>query len=408
MNILLINHYAGAPKYGMEFRPYYMSREWVKAGHKVLILGGTFSHLRKRQPERSGSENLDGVLYHWIKTLEYKGNGLKRVLSMLQFVSKLWMNSKSYLDGFVPDAVIASSTYPFDIYPARKIARRYNAKLVYEVHDLWPLSPMLIGGYSKYHPFIWLLQQAENYAYGHCDKVVSMLDKALPHMQRHGLDSKRFACVPNGYLAEEWRDVEKLALPSEHSALFQQIKKEGRMVVGYVGGHTASTAMHVFIEAADQLRGNKRLAFVLVGQGTQKEDLIKLSHAKELANVYFLPAVDKQLIPKVIENFDICYMGGVHSELHRYGTSFNKMTDYMLSSKPIVMSVDEPESVVERCGCGIQVEAENVEKVTRAIRQLSQMGVEERSTMGRRGYDYAVANLEYSTLAARFIKALTS
>ena len=72
------------------------------------------------------------------------------------------------------------------------------------------------------------------------------------------------------------------------------------------------------------------------------------------------------------------------------------------------MSVDEPESVVERCGCGIQVEAENVEKVTRAIRQLSQMCIEERATMGRRGYDYAVANLEYSTLAARFIKAITS
>lgn len=47
MNILLINHYAGNPELGMEFRPYYMAKEWVKQGHEVLILGATYSHLRK-------------------------------------------------------------------------------------------------------------------------------------------------------------------------------------------------------------------------------------------------------------------------------------------------------------------------------------------------------------------------
>lgn len=50
MNILLINHYAGSPDLGMEFRPYYMAKEWQKAGHHVRIVGGSFSHLRKKQP----------------------------------------------------------------------------------------------------------------------------------------------------------------------------------------------------------------------------------------------------------------------------------------------------------------------------------------------------------------------
>ena len=42
MNILLINHYAGSPDLGMEFRPYYMAKEWQKAGHHVRIVGGFF------------------------------------------------------------------------------------------------------------------------------------------------------------------------------------------------------------------------------------------------------------------------------------------------------------------------------------------------------------------------------
>ena len=48
MNILLINHYAGAPQYGMEYRPYYLAREWVKMGHKVVITSAFFSHLRNK------------------------------------------------------------------------------------------------------------------------------------------------------------------------------------------------------------------------------------------------------------------------------------------------------------------------------------------------------------------------
>ena len=30
LNILYINHYAGGPAYGMEYRPYYLAREWVR------------------------------------------------------------------------------------------------------------------------------------------------------------------------------------------------------------------------------------------------------------------------------------------------------------------------------------------------------------------------------------------
>lgn len=83
---------------------------------------------------------------------------------MFSFVSKLWWGYKKYIGDFEPNVVIASSTYPLDIYPAYRIAKHFKAKLVFEIHDLWPLSPMLLGGYSKYHPFIVALQVAENYA----------------------------------------------------------------------------------------------------------------------------------------------------------------------------------------------------------------------------------------------------
>ena len=145
MNILMISHYAGTPQYGMEFRSYYMAREWVRMGHNVMVVGASFSHLRKVQPSVE-QENLEGINYWWLPTGEYEGNGLKRVLTMFQFCRQVYKHRKELI-AFNPDIVIASSVYTFDIYPCHYIAKRTNAKLVYEVHDLWPLSVMVIGGY---------------------------------------------------------------------------------------------------------------------------------------------------------------------------------------------------------------------------------------------------------------------
>ena len=158
MNILYLNHYAGSYLHGMEFRPFMMGRHWVKAGHKVTIVASSFSHLRGQNPDLMGKkyldETIDGVRFFWIHGNHYNGNGFDRVRNILSFVNGLYHYQTEIVGKDKPDVVIASSTYPMDMYPAVHIAAKHGAKIVYEVHDLWPLSPMEVGGMSKYHPFI--------------------------------------------------------------------------------------------------------------------------------------------------------------------------------------------------------------------------------------------------------------
>ena len=85
-----------------------------------------------------------------------------------------------------------------DIWPAHRIAKLAKAKLVFEVHDLWPLSPMELGRISKWHPFIILTQAAEDYAYRHVDVVVSMLPKVREYMESRGMAASKLHIVPNG------------------------------------------------------------------------------------------------------------------------------------------------------------------------------------------------------------------
>lgn len=105
-----------------------------------------------------------------------------------------------------------------DIWIAKRLAKKANAKLVFELHDLWPLSPIELGGMSPKHPFIQLCQLAENAAYKHADVVISMLPKIQEHTKAHGLDLNKLHIIPNGVVIKDWinqltplnRSLEKL------------------------------------------------------------------------------------------------------------------------------------------------------------------------------------------------------
>ena len=405
MKILYINHYAGSPENGMDFRPYYLAKEWKKIGHKVTIVGASYSHLRVKQPKikkQFDKEIIGEITYFWIKTPPYKSSGLKRILNMLTFIAKLFKYRKKIIKYVNPEVVIASSTYPLDIYPAFYIAKKNHAKLFFELHDMWPLSPMIIGGYSKYHPFIWIIQKAENFACKKCDYYVSMLSNTKDYLQKHGLDPNKFVFVPNGFSSDE-KNVFAEPIPEEYQILLKKLKNERKLIVGYAGGHAPSNALKSLLVAAKELKGNNNISFVLVGSGPQKNELIKFSLNNKLKNVFFLGPIPKVSIPNLLSYFDILYAGGVSSVLHKYGTSSNKIVDYMLARKPIIFSVDEPNSLVETVGCGIQISAEDEVEIRKAIKYISELSQEERTAMGEKGHEYAIKELNYTSLAKKFI-----
>jgi len=407
MNILYINHYAGCPQYGMEYRPYYLAKEWGRNGHKVIIIVASFSHLRYKNPEFSGEikkEVIEEVEYIWIKTPKYKGNGVKRVINMFSFVWKLTKNSKKFAKEINPDVVIASSTYPLDIYPAYLIARLSKAKLIFEVHDLWPLTPIELGSMPKWHPFIVILQIAEDFAYKHADKVISILPKALEYMVSRGLDPKKIAYIPNGIGIEEWQSF-NAQLPEEHKEIIEKLKKEGKFLVCYAGAHGVANALDYFIESAVYLR-DLPVSLVLVGQGPEREKLQRYVIENNLNNVIFLQPVSKDSIPNLLNKMDILYIGWRRSPLYRFGISPNKLFDYMMAGKPIIHAVEAGNDLVAESGCGISIPPEDSVAIAEAIKKLIDMSPLEREEMGRRGREYVIKNHDYKVLAKRFLEAI--
>lgn len=409
MNILLINHYAGSPRHGMAFRPYYLAREWVRSNHRVRILASDHSHIRAREPELSGmarlDETIDGIEYSWYHTPTYHGNGIGRVRNMGAFVTALYRDGKPTACAYKPDLVIASSTYPMDIWPAHRIARLAGARLLFEVHDLWPLSPMELGGMSKWHPFIMLVQQAEDYAYRHADIVVSMLPKVSDYMVSRGLQAEKLHVVPNGIDPDEWL-ADSPGLPDQASALLGRLRAQGTAIVGYAGTHGVSNALDNMLDAASLMRG-ERVAFVLVGGGPSKAGLEQRARCAELDNVHFLDPVEKRQIPSLLQCFDIAYIGWHRHPLYRFGIAPNKLMDYMMAARPVLHAVEAGNDPVCDAGCGLTVEPDNPQAVVDGIRSLLALPADERHRMGQRGKSFVLENLTYPVLGKRFLAACT-
>lgn len=408
MKMFLSNHYAGSPEHGMEYRPFYLAHEWLKLGHQVTIAAASYSHLRTKPPTTTGGitvEWIEGIRYIWLATPNYQGNGIGRVLNMLTFILQLFRWRERIRQLVQPDVVIASSTYPLDIYPCRDIAKKTRARLIFEVHDLWPLSPMELGNMSSWHPFVIVMQRAENYAYRVADRVVSMLPKAEEHMRAHGMAPEKFIYVPNGISVEEWGKGSE-AVPTEHEATLAKLRGAGFFTVGYAGAHGLANALETLIHAASLLR-DQPVHFVLVGQGPEKKSLQQKAAQRGLSNVTFLPAVSKNAIPVLLRAMDALYVGWRRRALYRFGVSPNKLMDYMMAGKPVIHAIEAGNDMVAESGCGVSIPPEDPAAIADAVTCLMQLSQRQRAAMGSKGREYVRANHDYTALARRFLEGLS-
>jgi glycosyltransferase involved in cell wall biosynthesis len=395
----IINEYAGSPYHGMEFRHYYLSKELVKRGYNVYIITASYSHLFYNKPEIKEDftiDNIDGINYVWVKVPEYKeSHDKKRVLKWFIFTFKTCFNLP--IDKFSkPNIILVSPMAPFPIISGYKWAKKFKARLFYEVKDIWPLTLIEIGGYSPNHPFIKLMEWFERFAYKKTEKVISVLPLAWKHMEKQGMNKSKFVYIPNGIDLEDYNINEPL--PKEMEA---KIAKD-KFIIGYTGTIGKANALEFLIDAAYKLKGYKDIVFLIVGKGMEENNLKNKVKDLELDNVIFLPPVKKTQVQSVLKLVDVCYIGLRNEKIFEFGVSPNKLFDYMYAGKPILYAINSGNKPVEEANCGISVDAENPDAIANGILKLYNLSQEGRKKLVENGKNYVLKYHTYKYIADKF------
>lgn len=401
------HHYAGSPSLGMAFRPYYLTKEFCEAGHNAFVISASYHHLLLKQTfqkEPIKFSTIDNVPFIHLKTSYYKNNGISRISNMLRYVWRIYREEKRIISiTGKPDVIIVSSGHPFHYPLLKKIAKKYNAKLIFEVRDLWPQSLTELLNLNQRHPLVWILSKIEKHAYRHADYVVSLLDKALPYMEQKGLDPNRFRLISNGVSVKLYS--EKQALTSTVSSTISALKKQGWFLCGYTGSLGIPNAMSHFISAMAQIAAQQiPIHAVIVGEGGEKNELqtqcMQLGLAKHIT---FLPAIAKFEIPTFLGQMDCLYIGWSASNLYKYGVSPNKVFDYMMAGKPIIESRDTNQSLIQQFNCGITCAAANAPAIAAALIRMYHTTSTERDLMGQNAKTNVVKEFDYTVLAQKYL-----
>jgi len=401
-NIWIINQYAGSVFHGKEYRTPSIARELQKQGYNVTIIAASHSHHFKTAPEISCNytlKDIEGVKYLWIKTGKYiESKSYKRLLSMFSFMLKCFFIPIEKLNK--PDYIIVSSPSPLPILNGIYFKKRFKAKLIFEVRDLWPLSVIELGNISSKNLFICFLAYIEKIAYTKSDLVISLLANAKEYMLSRGLKAEKFLFIPNGIdlkLLNNRQNVSNEILKHFTSSTF---------IIGYAGALGIANNLYAFIDAAELLKENKKIKFFLLGSGSEDNKLREYAKKKKLDNVIFLGSVAREEVHNTLEYFDICYLGLQKSELFQYGVSPTKLYDYMAVSKPILYAIDSGNHPVLDANCGIEVSSGNANDIATAVQQLYRMDIDERLQLGKNGYEVLMNYYTFDKLTKKIIESL--
>lgn len=410
MNIWYLNHYANPPTIGMPGRPYALAKNLQKRGHNVLIIRATYHHGVQPTPVDTYNQRMkyDGIDYYHIPTRIYQGNGLGRLMNMLDYsrgVRKLTVKiDRAELP--TPDVLIPSCVHPLAFPPALFLSRKYNAKLIYEVRDIWPLSLVELLGVPSYHPLVLWFVHIERKAYREADAVVSLVPNAFEHMGPLGLKKNKLHFIPNGIDLQEW-NAPPSPLPEEHEKTIKKIKKKGKLIVLYTGAHGPPNALDQILDLA-QITGNKPRPyhFIFIGDGVAKHKLMRRAKDEGISFVSFLPRITKTQVISAISLADVCFVASQKKDIYKYGTSPNKLGDYFMSAKPVLNALYSVGRInndyVAQANAGISVEPYNTREIERALQCFCAMTSVERRNMGENGRRYALENLDWEILGRRY------
>ncbi|MGM0564428.1 MAG: glycosyltransferase family 4 protein [Pseudomonadota bacterium] len=402
--VWIINQYGSLPSTGIGGRHRHLSRELSRLGHKVTLVSARWTHGTRDDTAADSApeqEVFEGFRFLRIPVSKYKhAHDKKRIVNWFVFA---WRIAK--LPGILserPDVIIYSSPSLFGYLSAYRLAKKYNARLIFEVRDIWPLTLIHLGGYSPNHPFIRLMQWVEDFAYRTCDHAIANGEGVVEHMVSRGLPREKFTWIPNGYSEEELSQVD----PAD-DAILDAIKKQPFSVT-YTGAIGEANSLDTLISAAEILKERSDIHFNIVGRGRLAHELEKSAQEKGLFNVHFWGSVPKSQVQSVLQSSDVCVICWRDSVLYKHGLAANKLFDYLYSGRPVINAYSGGYDIVERYQAGVTVPAENPVALSKAVESLAELNSQKLLSMGERGRRASFEYHEYGKIAAKLNCVLTS
>jgi glycosyltransferase involved in cell wall biosynthesis len=326
MKLLVISQFYPPDLGAVAFRMEAIVNEMKERGHTVYVLAAT----PNRYKEFNASQDL--ITSEFETRLQMKNTSkstFSRILGFFEFYFKVLGTKKQYKNKSI-DAVISTTPYILEGLAGQKISKYLNAKHVLDVRDLWPDTPIALKKIKKNGIVSSLLKVIEKKLYknadlivvtspGYVDHIKKIVKNAQPHVILNGIDTS----FENDLQSALSKNV---------------IGKKSKHTILYAGNIGIAQNLITLVAAASKLV-DLNYEFILIGSGTQLDQVKTLIEEKELKNITIIPPMKRLDLFSHYINSDVLYLQ-LYSNEYFNKVVPSKLFEYLLLQKPIIYGLE--------------------------------------------------------------------
>lgn len=397
--IWIINQYASH----LVTRHEELSKSFASQGYHVAVITSSFHHGKREymfEEPIAYKELCDGVTYVYLHSgPAYQNNGAGRIFNMLDFARLVGKNQRVIANKIgAPNYVIASSAPPFVWEAGYKVSKHFKAKYIVEFRDIWPLSLVDVQGVSPKHPLVKVLEVVEKRAYKRSDAIVSTMPYAWKHViEVADVPREKVHWMANGINVNE---VEQDLHSNQDLPADLKEYLSTHWCCVYIGSIVKSECLDFLLKGFSEVR-DPDIFFAVIGEGHEKENIMKMAEELKIPNIKFFPAIDKHLIPKALELASAA--AAVHEELpiYQYGLSMNKLNDYLASGIPTVFACDVDNIVRDAGHFSIPMKDEKL--LAETIRKIRKLDADEIQKLSRSAKTIIHNDYDYPEIGKKYL-----
>lgn len=401
MNLLIVSQYF----WPEVFRINDLARNLSSQGVRVTVLTGqpnypegrTFANYRWWTCKR---QTIDGIEVLRVPLVPRgRGRALRLIANYLSYVFCASLIGPFLTRKQRVDVIFVYGISPIlQAIPAIFLKWSKRAKLVVWVQDLWPES-LEATGFVKNRLILALVGRVVKWIYSNADAVF-VQSRAFVEPVAELCAREKIVYYPNS--AED--AVASIGLVGE--CPIPALKQCFSVV--FAGALGTAQALDVILDAAERLRHEPSIRFVLVGHGSRSDWVAGQIEARQLDNVVLAGRYPIEAMPSIFAGASVLLVTLTNDPIFAK-TVPSKVQSYLAAGRPIIGCIDgEGARVIDEARAGVTCAAMDVEALVSAIEQLYRMPEDAREQLGDNGRKYFESHFESRKLTTELIDRFRS
>ena len=285
------------------------------------------------------------------------------------------------------DAVFVHQVSPVTIgVAATLIKKMQKIPMYFWVLDLWPESlTAAIGLKNRY--ILGFFSKMVQWFYSNSDKILISSKGFERSICEKGDFASKIIYFPNWVdsALTANADVETPTVPNGFIAMF----------TGNIG---ESQDFGTVLNAAEQLKDNSDIHFVIVGNGRARGWVEEQIAQRNLsATVHCVGSYPLEAMPATFAKADVLFAALKDDPIFAL-TVPAKIQAYMSAGKPIITMINgETKELIDSIGCGIAIPAGDDETFAESVLQLANMSLSKRAEIGEKGRKFVDKHFNFAT-----------